>query len=455
MNLPSVGKPGTLWRNPLARWLYNLLFPLVFLLSLPAYLRRMIRRGNYRRNFGQRFGLYSNEVRARLDDGPARMWLQAVSVGEMMVALKLIDALRERQPGLPLILSTTTTTGYALALERAGAGVEVVYTPIDLAGAVRRAFDVLRPGQIVIVDGGLWPNLLWEARRRGVRTSLVNARLSPRSERRFRRFRWISAPLFRLLDLVCVCEPGDVSRWQELGVPAIRLRHTGSIKFDDSAANDLTPARAQERGEFLDTLGINADAPVLLAASTHPGEEKMIAGVFLRLRDRFPGLRLYVAPRHVERAREVRGELEALGLKVAARTEALGLTAADRCRLMPVEVLLLDTTGELRAWYTAATVVFIGKSLAAIGGQSPAEAVAAGRPVMFGPHMENFPDLTAALLASGGAVQIRDQTDLEAECARLLADPEARSRMAASGRRQLEAHRGAARRTAGELLTPK
>ena len=437
----------------MARWLYNLCFPLVFVLLLPGYLRRMLRRGNYRRNFGQRLGWYSPEFRARLASGPQRIWLQAVSVGEMLTALKLVDALREKAPGLPLVLSTTTTTGYALACDRAGEGTEVVYTPIDLSGAVRRAYDVLRPAMVVIVDGGLWPNLLWEARRRHIATALVNARLSPRSERRFQRLRFLALPMFRLLDLVCVAEPGDISRWQELGVPAERLRHTGSIKFDDAAAQEAAPEHGSERLEFLRMLGIGSDDPVLLAGSTHPGEEKMIAEVFLRLRKHFPALRLFVAPRHAERAAEVRAEIEALGLTLVSRVEALAAAAPHRPRRDPPDVLLLDTTGELREWYATATLVIIGKSFGAIGGQNPAEAIAAGRPVICGPHMENFRDLTTRLLAADGAVQAGDPATLEAQCARLLADPGERSRIAENGLMQLAAHRGAALRTADEVLT--
>ncbi len=201
------------------RWLYNLLFPFVFILLLPTYLRRMVRRGNYRAGFGQRFGRYSPALRHCLAKGPPRPWIQAVSVGEMFVALKLIDALRARCPGIRLILSTTTTTGFALAQTRADAGIEVVYTPIDGPGFVRRAFDTLRPSSVIIVDGGLWPNLLWEARRRGLPVSLVNARLSPRSEQRWRQFSFVARPVMRLLDLVCVPELVDIARWQVLGVP--------------------------------------------------------------------------------------------------------------------------------------------------------------------------------------------------------------------------------------------
>ena len=438
----------------MARWLYNLLFPFVFVVMLPGYLRRMVRRGNFRRSFGQRFGFYSVDLRQRLASGPPRIWLQAVSVGEMLTALKLVAALRERHPGLPLIVSTTTTTGYQLARERVGSEVEVIYTPIDLPWAVRRAFATLRPCQMVIVDGGLWPNLLWEARRRGVPTALVNARLSPRSERRFRRLRFLAGAMFRLLDLVCVSESDDVRRWQEIGVSPQCLQHTGSIKFDASSKESSSAGATENLRAWVRTRGVADDDPVLLAGSTHPGEEGMLARMFLRLKKQFPKLRLFVAPRHVERTPEIRTQLEAMGLAVVLRTERIVTTANGGLPRSDFDVLLLNTTGELRDWYSLATVVFIGKSLAAVGGQNPAEAIAAGRPVIFGPHMENFRDLVAQLLRSEGALQRPDSAELETACRGLLADPAARARMADRARRQLHGHRGAALRTADLLLTP-
>lgn len=424
------------------RWLYNLLFPVAFVALLPGYLRRMVRRGNYRRDFWQRFGFYRAEVRARLAAGPPRPWLQAVSVGEMLVALKLVAALRERAPALQLVLSTTTTTGYQLARERAPANVEVVYTPVDLLGAVRRAFRAFRPSQLVIVDGGLWPNQLWEARRRAIPTALVNARLSPRSERRFRRFRRPAAALFGLLDLVAVPEALDLERWHSLGVPAGDIHHTGSIKFDDADTSTTSSAHAADLRNWRQLAGVAPDAPVLLGGSTHPGEEKILGAIYQRLRADFPSLFLIVAPRHVERAADICCELASLGLRVTERTA-----------LAPGgDVLLVNTTGELRDWYAEATVVFVGKSLTAVGSQNPAEAVAAGKPVVLGPHTENFAELVSSLLAAGGAVQVPDAAGLEAACRCLLADPAAAHRMADAGRRQLDAHRGAAGRTADLLL---
>ncbi len=434
----------------LIRWLYNFCFPLAFLVLLPGYMRRMVRRGNFRRHFWQRLGFFPADLRARLAAGQPRPWLQAVSVGEMLVALKLIVAWRELAPDLPLVLSTTTTTGFQLARERAPADVEVIYTPIDSLGAVRRTFRAVRPSQIVIVDGGLWPNQLWEARKRGVPTALVNARLSPRSERRFRRFRRVAGALFQSLDLVAVAEEADVERWKKLGVPAENLHWTGSVKFDDaivpgSTAAGPDPGVPVGLRALLSEAGVSPDAPILLAGSTHPGEEKILGTVYQTLRRTFADLFLVVAPRHVERAREVRADLEGAGLQVLNRT---ALSRGERGG----DVLLIDTTGELREWYSVATLVFIGKSLTALGGQNPAEAVAACKPVLFGPHMENFEDFVKGLLAIDGAVQVRDGGELEAACARLLADSESARAMAGRARRQLEAHRGAARRTAALLL---
>ncbi len=420
------------------RWLYNLAFPVAFAALLPGYLRRMVRRGNYRQDFWQRFGFYRTDVRTRLAAGPPRPWLQAVSVGEMLVALKLVAAFRERVPGMALVLSTTTTTGYALARERVPAGVEVVYTPVDLRGAVRRAFKVLRPSQLVIVDGGLWPNQLWEARRRGVSTALVNARLSPRSERRFRRFRRLAAAMFGLLDLVAVPDEPDVARWHSLGVRGDAIRRTGSIKFDEAGVSSIN---SPNLGNWRHRVGVTSEAPVLLAGSTHSGEEKILGDVYQRLRQDFPGLFLIVVPRHVERAAEVRAELESLGLRVSLRS-----AMADG------DALLVDTTGELRAWYEEATVVFVGKSLTATGAQNPAEAIAASKPVVVGPHTENFAELVSALLSAGGIVQVQDAAGLEAALRRLLANAAEAGAMAEAGRQQLDAHRGATDRTAGLLL---
>ena len=191
----------------------------------------MIRRGGYREKFGQRLGIYDSEVRNRLSNQRAT-WLHAVSVGEVNIALKLANALRALEPDLHCVLTTTTTTGFALARKTAPPWIEVMYTPLDYWPIMRRAFSVIRPARIVLVEAEVWPNLAAAAHARRIPLALVNARLSPRSERRYRRFRFFVAPTFRLLDLVCVPERDDVERWTALGVSRSRIHVTGSIKFD-------------------------------------------------------------------------------------------------------------------------------------------------------------------------------------------------------------------------------
>ena len=420
------------------RLIYNLLFPFGLFFFLPAYLLKMQRRGNYRRNFGQRFGFYSPEVRARLARGSVT-WIHAVSVGEVAIALKFARKLRALDPTFRSVLTTTTTTGFAVAEREADEWMEVMYNPLDFWPIVQRAFAMIRPMRIVLVEAEVWPNLAAEARAREIPLALINARLSDRSERRFHRFKAIIAPTFGCLDLVCVQEIGDVDRWAGLGIPRARIKQVGSIKYDPlEAKSDPTVPR-----EVLRALAIDDQRPILLGGSTHAGEEKILAEVFQQLRPEFPALLLIIAPRHSERAQEVRKELEGPGLSVALRSNAGSgdVVATPDC-------VLLDTTGELRNWYSVATVVFVGKSLTAHGGQNPVESIIAGKPVIFGPHMENFLALARALLAHEAAIEICDANELSARVAELLRNPFVGQRLVENAEQVLAVHRGATERTA-------
>jgi 3-deoxy-D-manno-octulosonic-acid transferase len=280
---------------------------------------------------------------------------------------------------------------------------------------------------------------------------LVNARLSPRSEERFRRFRFFVAPTFRLLDLICVQEREDIDRWAALGVQRSRIKYTGSIKYDPAGPD-------QDSGEFVaaslpaapnfneggqDLLpGLNPKRSVLFGGSTHRGEEEILAKIFVRLRRKFSSLCLFIAPRHVERVREIRAQLEALPLQVHLASEAANHGEAE------IDCVLLDTTGDLRRWYGIATVVFIGKSMTAQGGQNPVEPIMARKPVVFGPHMENFVTLARTLVSKEGAIQIYDVESLEKAVEKLLRDSEARHRLVRNAREVLDQHRGATERAA-------
>lgn len=428
--------------------IYRLLFPIVFILMLPGFLLRMIRRGNYRRKFGQRLGRFSAEDRARLECG-GWTWIHAVSVGEMMMGLKLARTLRELEPGLRLVISTTTSTGHAVAREQlakpGGEGMELIYYPVDAVSGVRRTLDLIRPARLVMIDKELWPNMIAECWRRSIPVSVVNARLSPKSERGFRKWRRWVAPFFGMLERVCVQEPEDVERWRSLGARSEALACTGSLKFDFAAAE---AARAGEFRALLERIGVDARTPILLGGSTFPGEEAILGRVLIELRRRVPGLFLIAVPRHVERTPEAESDLRGLGLATARRS-----ALPERTPGSPrPDVLIVDTTGELRDWYALGTVCFIGKSLTAAGGQNPAEPVLVGRPVVFGSHMENFGALVDRLLHAGGAVQVPDEAGLLRETEALISDPERGRALVERAQGVLQAHRGANRRTAELLL---
>jgi 3-deoxy-D-manno-octulosonic-acid transferase len=417
------------------RLLYNLLFPVVLIVMLPGFALRMIRRGKYRHKFWQRFAIYSEGVERKIA-GTGRVWIHAVSVGEVNIALKLIQTLREDDPAMEFVLSTTTSTGFKLAATRKTPWLEPIYNPLDFQPVARRAMRLIRPRALVLVEAEVWPNCVCEAKSLGIPVILVNARLSPRSEKRFRKIRAIAAPVFNQIDILCLQEPSDKTRWLSLGVDPARLRTTGSIKFDDSAA---APRPVKNFRPVLDSLGVPADAPVLLGGSTFDGEELLLAEVFLQLRKSHPSLFLILVPRHQERADSVAHQLAQTGLRLARRTEPGAVENPN--------ALLIDTTGELASWYRCATVVFIGKSLMARGGQNPVEPVEAGVPVIFGPNMQNFASLADAFLRAGGAVRIRDAGELQDAIDQFLLSPERRQESTRAAQRCLEVHRGATART--------
>ena len=420
----------------MTRILYNLLFPLAFLVILPRYLVRMVRRGGYRLDFGQRFARYAPELRSRFDRGEW-IWVHAVSVGELLIALKLLDELHRRHPAWRFAVSSTTSTAHALALGRQTDWWVPIYAPVDFPPLVRRALDAVRPRAVVLTESEMWPNFIWTAQRRHIPVVLVNARVSPRSARRYRRFAPVLRAVTRHLQAIGLQEKSHAALWKHLGVPSQRLHLTGSVKYDPAGE------RRQDRDfrPVLAGFGFDPGDPILLGGSTHEGEEEILADSLRILRKQCPAARLLIAPRHVERTAKIAASLARTGFRVARRTETHTGPAPD--------ILLLDTTGELPDWYACADAVFIGKSLRGSGGQNPVEAILAGRPVLFGPQMQNFAALREALLSAGGAVEIHDANDLAAETVRLFTDPSHRAKLVENAGVALQPHHGATVRTAG------
>ncbi|MFC5453829.1 3-deoxy-D-manno-octulosonic acid transferase [Prosthecobacter fluviatilis] len=430
--------------------LYNLLLPLGLVLMLPGAIIKMRRRNGRWQDLAQRLGFLPREVRTAIDALPQRerFWVHAVSVGEVGVAKKLISRLLKTDAHLGIVLSTTTPTGYALAAELAAqhAGRMVaIYSPIDLPGVGRLMLESIQPTQLVLVEAEVWPNLTASATRLGIPVSLVNARLSPRSARRYQKFRALIGPVFGMLKQVLVQEPEDVARWQGFGVGAGHIHLTGSIKYDPEGS--VVPAiKIEELHSVRALAGIAEAQPTLLAASTHAGEEVELARVFLRLRAHIPQLALLIVPRHVERRTEICAELQGIGISPALRSVPNSRVDAS------APVLLIDTTGELAAWQHLATLVVVGKSFLAEGGQNPAEAALAQKPVLFGPHMENFTPLVDLLLKHGGAQQVADFAELESACRTLLQKADKAALMAKAGHDALRTHEGATMRSVERLL---
>ena len=415
--------------------LYRLLLPLFLLIALPGWLLRMGRRGGFGSGLRERFSIYPQ---AEESEPCGQVHLHAVSVGEAMIALKLIRAWQAREPGRQFVLAVGTATGHAVAAGAGIPGLRVTYAPVDFPLCVRRYLDRFEPAQIVLVEGEAWPHLLLACERRGIPVRLVNARLSRRSEARYRKLASWVRPVFGMLDAVAAQEPGDVARWEALGVAREKIAVTGSSKFDPGAA--VRPVQRPEFTAMLDAFGANR--PVVLAASTHGGEEAWIGRT---LRD--TGTLYAVVPRHAERRAEVKAALECGGYEVVLRS------AFHSPRDPARACLVIDSTGELRDWTAHATAVVIGKSILGRGGQNPAEAILARRPLLFGPHMENFEPLVSSLVAAGGAVRFHDPAALLKSVHDLLEEPGRAEHMCDAAERVLAVHSGATERIL-ELLNP-
>ncbi len=427
------------------RALYNLLFNLAFLGAAPFLLFRLWRRGQWREGFGERFGRFGARVKQALTNRRV-IWIHGASVGEVNLAMTLARALEERMPSIKFVISTTTTTGMAELRRKLSHTIEKVYYPIDRRPWVRRSVGVLHPEAVILMEAELWPNFLWHARRRHIPVMLVNARISDRTFPRYRAAKFLFRDLFANLAGITAREERDIERLTALGCRRDRISVVGSLKFGLPAPVET---RVVDVPRILKYAGMPEGALVVLAASTHDGEEAMLGEVFRRLRKKHPGLYLVIVPRHHERAGSVGSQLSRRRVKYVHRSEI-------RFALDPVpgstECLVVDTTGELRFFYAHAAVVFVGRSLVPGGGQNPVEPADAGRPVLFGPHMENFRDIAPQLVGAGGARQVADEAELEQALDELLGDPARREAMGAKARGVVESNRGVVDRTVEVVL---
>jgi len=406
---------------------------------------RMWRRGNWLPGFRERFGHYSAGLKQVLTNRHV-IWIHAVSVGEVNLCTQLIRTLEPQVPNIKIVVSTTTTTGMGELRSRLPTHISKIYYPIDRRKYVHRALAVINPIAIVLVEAEIWPNFIWRARSLGIPFFLANARLSDRSYRGYKRFGFLFRPLFASFAGVGAQNEIDAGRLREVGCRPEAIRIMGNLKFDAAKLNER---HTLDVPTLLRQIGVPPDAPVLIGGSTHAGEEILLAEIAQRLRARFPKLFLVLVPRHFERAREVGRQLQERAVKFIYRNDIITNTQLPKGE---VDCLLVNTTGELRFFYRYATVVFIGKSLTAVGGQNPIEPGALGKAMVLGPNMQNFADITRSFVAQKGAIQVRDPAGLEDALAGLLADENHRAELGRNAQRVVRENRGAIDRTVEMIL---
>lgn len=405
---------------------------LLYLLT-PVVLLRLVWRGlkapGYWRRWSERFALgLGFEARPRI-------WIHAVSVGETQAAVPLVQSLRERYPEQRLLITTTTPTGSARVRALFGDQVEHVYLPYDLPGAVRRFLAASRPSIALIMETELWPNLFRACARRGVPVLVMNARLSERSFRGYRRFASLSRSTLADVTLLGVQGERDARRFMALGAVPERVSICGSIKFDLHL-----PASLREQAQVL-RRSFGVERPVWVAASTHEGEDEEVLAAFRRIRtaDAHPHALLVLVPRHPERFAAVANLCRSQGHSLVERSGGAPCSA-------DTDIYLGDTMGELPLLMAAADVVFMGGSLVKTGGHNMLEAAALGLPVVFGPHVFNFEEIAERLLEAGAARQVRDADGLADTVIEWLADANARHETGERGMRFVEENRGARER---------
>jgi 3-deoxy-D-manno-octulosonic-acid transferase len=428
--------------------LYSVLIVAFCLVMSPYLLYQAVRYRKYIRNLPQRLGYLPRSFNHDADES---IWIHAVSVGEVLTARALLPELRERYPKLRLFLSTTTMTGQQIARNNLQYVDEVFYFPFDLGFIVNRTLNLVKPRLFIMMETELWPNLLRACNRAGVRTILVNGRISSRSYPRYRLARPFFRHVLRHVDRFCMQSDESARRVVDIGAESNRIVVTGSLKFDSLEIPGPSAPADRGRNRVLRYFRMPTGRPVIIAASTLRGEEEPVLDAFQRIRATMTNALLIIAPRKPERFDEAERLARRAGWNVARRTE-LRVDAEPRC-----DVVILDTIGELAQVYQVATVVFVGGSLVDAGGHNILEPAVFGKPIVFGPHMHNFTEIARTFLDNGAAVQVNMVRDLEPVLLDLLGDPVRRATLGAGARALVEANRGARTKTLtaiAQLLPP-
>ena len=410
---------------------YNLVLLLLSFFAIPFSLSKILfSKGSVHR---ERWGFYSPGLLQKLGKRP-HIWFHAASVGEVAVALSLLTAMQRAYPRHGFVISTTTPQGRAIASRAQGVDAALL-APLDLPWIVRRAVKRIKPRLLLVAETELWPNLLRGAKREGIPVILFNGRISQRSYRFYLPLRFFFRGVLRNFDALCLKSNADRERMVSLGATPNTMYVTGDIKFHQIAQpSEIAGERLRQE------LRLPKDAPVLIAGSTHEGEEALILQVFAGLRIDLPQLILILAPRHLQRITRVEKLLGSQRVRWVKRT-----MISDERR--PEEIILLDTVGELAALYGLGTAIFVGGSFCRVGGHNILEVLAHGKAVIFGPHMENFSEIAQLVVERGAGIQVRTPEGLGDALRRLIVDPSLSKEMGEKGLALLQEQQGALEKT--------
>ena len=417
--------------------LYTVAIFAVFVLASPYFLYQAIRYRKYVGSLPQRLGYLPLSFNLDADDS---IWIHAVSVGEVLTARALVPELRARYPRLRLFVSTTTMTGQQVARTHLQDVDGVFFFPFDLTFIIRRTLKLVRPRLFIVMETELWPNLLRECRRQGIRTTLVNGRISTRSYPRYKLARFFFKEVLADVDRFCMQGEESAQRIIEMGADPARVVITGSLKFDSvEQPSAVTSGRGQHR--VLRYFRTKASRHVIIAASTLKGEEDAVLEAFRPVQRAWPDALLVIAPRKPERFGEVVDLVRNAGFRVARRSD---LPVDDE---PSQDVIVLDTIGELPHLFPVATAVFVGGSLVDWGGHNILEPAVHGKAILFGPHMQNFVEIAKAFVEGQGAIQVASPREFSDQLFKVLSDQVLRARLGAAARALVEANRGAKAKT--------
>jgi 3-deoxy-D-manno-octulosonic-acid transferase len=418
---------------------YNILFSISIVLALPLIFVKVLTSEKRRKTVIRRLRPEAC-IRAF---GARPVWIHALSVGEVLACSSLIRQIKRTYAQRPVVLSVSTLTGHEIAKQRLKSDVDAIFFfPYDLLWSVRKTIGSVNPGIFILVESDIWPNFTHEIRRRHIPFILVNGRVSPRSFSGYMRLSFFMKRVFLNLSSICAQTEMDARRFVALGAAPDKVHVTGNIKFDQP----LVSISEEEVRELRAFMKIGRRARVLVAGSTHEGEESILLSCFETLKKNAPDLVLVVVPRDPRRARSVQGMFEQAGFLAPLRTE-LGKMDIG----FAPEAIIVDTIGELRRLYAIAHVVFVGKSLINLGGQNPLEPAALKKPIVFGPHMFNFLLIAERLVQEGGALQVANEEELLREVGNLLSDPGRLNTMGKKAYDVFRMNRGAVEKTLAVL----